>query len=120
MQRHSKPVAPKHLGIIGAAHFKERFLTAGGAIDTFKYECRKGVTDGIPYVVEFCFGLHQAGRRDRGGRFVPGSYDLLPVPPTQLVSRTRKASASSSRRRRRKPHYVEDVRDSAHRNDPDN
>ena len=23
--------------------------------------CRKGITDGILYVVEFCFGLHQAG-----------------------------------------------------------
>jgi hypothetical protein len=62
MKRHSKPVAPQHLGIIGAEHFKERFVTAGGAVDTFKYECRKGIDDaGIPYVVEFCFGLHQAG-----------------------------------------------------------
>jgi hypothetical protein len=61
MKRHSKPVAPKHLGIIGAEHFKERFLLAGGAVDTFKYQCRKGMTDDIPYVVEFAFGLHQAG-----------------------------------------------------------
>jgi DNA topoisomerase VI subunit B len=68
MQNHSKPVAPKHLGVIGAEHFKERFLAAGGHVDTFKYECRKGVTnDGIPYVVEFCFGLHQAGLKPDGG-----------------------------------------------------
>ena len=41
---------------------KQRFLAAGGNVDTFKYQCRKGVTDdGIPYVVEFAFGLHQAG-----------------------------------------------------------
>jgi hypothetical protein len=67
MKRHSKPVAPKHLGVIGAEHFKERFLAAGGAVGTFKYQYRKGVTDdGIPYVVEFAFGLHQAGLR--GGR----------------------------------------------------
>jgi hypothetical protein len=64
MQRHSKPVAPQHLGIIGAEHFKARFLAAGGAADTFKYQCRKGIADGIPYVVEFCFGLHQAGLDD--------------------------------------------------------
>ena len=66
MQRHSKPVAPQHLGIIGAEHFKARFLAAGGAADTFKYQCRKGVADCIPYVVEFCFGLHQGGLE--GGR----------------------------------------------------
>jgi DNA topoisomerase VI subunit B len=62
MQRHSKPVAPKHLGIIGAEHFKARFLAAGGNANTFKYQCRKGIAaDGIPYVIEFAFGLHQTG-----------------------------------------------------------
>jgi DNA topoisomerase VI subunit B len=62
MKRHSKPVAPKHLGVIGVEHLKQRFLAAGGNSDTFKYQCRKGMTpDGIPYVVEFAFGLHQSG-----------------------------------------------------------
>jgi hypothetical protein len=67
MQRHSKPVAPQHLGVIGGGHLKERFLAAGGAADTFKYQCRKGIAaDGIPYVVEFAFGLHQAGLEQSG------------------------------------------------------
>jgi hypothetical protein len=62
MRKHSKPVAAKHLGVIGADHFKQRFLAAGGNVETFKYQCRKGMTpDGIPYVVEFAFGLHQSG-----------------------------------------------------------
>jgi hypothetical protein len=62
MRKHSKPVAPKHLGIIGAEHFKQRFLLAGGNKDTFKYELRKRMTEeGIPYIVEFAFGLHQSG-----------------------------------------------------------
>jgi hypothetical protein len=61
MRKHSKPVAPKHLGVIGAEHFKQRFLAAGGNAETFKYEQRKGDQDGIPYVVEFAFGLHQSG-----------------------------------------------------------
>jgi hypothetical protein len=62
MQRHSKPVAPKYLGIIGAEHFKARFAAAGGAVETFNYQCRKGIDDdNVPYVVEFCFGLHEAG-----------------------------------------------------------
>ena len=68
MRRMSKPVAPKYLGIIGADHLKQRFLAAGGNPETFKYQQRKGVTDdGIPYVVEFAFGLHQAGLAPDGG-----------------------------------------------------
>jgi hypothetical protein len=60
MRKHSKPVAPKHLGVIGAEHLKQRFLAAGGNAETFKYQQRTGMTDdGIPYVVEFAFGLHQ-------------------------------------------------------------
>jgi DNA topoisomerase VI subunit B len=65
LRKHSKPVAPKHLGVIGAEHFKQRFLTAGGNADTFKYEQRKGVTaEGIPYIVEVAFGLHQSALTD--------------------------------------------------------
>jgi DNA topoisomerase VI subunit B len=30
MRKHTKPVAPKHLGVIGSDHFKQRFLAAGG------------------------------------------------------------------------------------------
>jgi DNA topoisomerase VI subunit B len=68
MKRHSAPVSPKHLGVIGKEHLKTRFLDAGGAEKTFKYERRTGVSeDGIPYVVEFAFGLHQSGLNgDRG------------------------------------------------------
>jgi DNA topoisomerase VI subunit B len=62
MRKYSKPVGPKHLGAIGIEHLKQRFLAEGGNIDTFKYQCRKGMTDdGIPYIVEFAFGLHQSG-----------------------------------------------------------
>lgn len=68
MQRYSKPVAPKHLGVIGTEHLKQCFIAAGGNPETFKYQCRKDVTaDGIPYVVEFAFGLHQSGLSARGG-----------------------------------------------------
>ncbi len=61
MRKHTKPVAPKHLGVIGVEHLKQRFLAAGGNADTFKYQQRKGMTsEGIPYIVEFAFGLHQS------------------------------------------------------------
>jgi DNA topoisomerase VI subunit B len=60
MKTYSKPVAPRLLGIIGEEHLKARFLEAGGNVDTFDYQRRMGVTDGVPYVVEFVFGLRQA------------------------------------------------------------
>jgi DNA topoisomerase VI subunit B len=61
MRKHTKPIAPKHLGVIGPEHFEQRFLAAGGNAETFKYQQRKGMTgEGIPYVVEVVFGLHQS------------------------------------------------------------
>src|SRR5262249_44501985 len=51
MQKHSRPVAPKLLGVIGVEHFKRLFLAKGGNAETFKYEQRKGVTDeGLPWI----------------------------------------------------------------------
>ncbi|MGA8991902.1 MAG: hypothetical protein WB500_16220, partial [Rhodoplanes sp.] len=67
MRKHSKPVNPKHLGIIGAEHLKQQFLAADGNAETFKYQQRKGVTsEGIPYVIEFAFGLHQSALTQGG------------------------------------------------------
>jgi DNA topoisomerase VI subunit B len=62
MRKYSKPVGAQHLGVIGREHLKQLFVASGGNIETFKYDCRKGITDdGIPYVVECAFGLHQSG-----------------------------------------------------------
>jgi Histidine kinase-, DNA gyrase B-, and HSP90-like ATPase len=61
IQKHTKPVVPKHLGIIGESHFRARFLAAGGNAETFRYQLRKGLDDTLPYIVEFAFGLHQSG-----------------------------------------------------------
>jgi hypothetical protein len=78
MCKHTKPVAAKHLGVIGEEHLKQRFLAAGGNADTFKYQQRKGMTsENIPYVVEFAFGLHQSGLSQSTGaavarRFITG------------------------------------------------
>jgi len=72
MRRHSKPVDPKHLGVIGADHLKQRFLAAGGNAETFKYDQRKGVTnEGIPYIIESAFGLHQSALTNDGVNSVP-------------------------------------------------
>ena len=62
MRKHTKPVAAKHLGIIGADHLKKCFLAAGGNVDNFESDQSKGANDeGIPYIIEFAFGLHQSG-----------------------------------------------------------
>jgi DNA topoisomerase VI subunit B len=77
MKKHTRPVAPKLLGIIGAAHFESLFLASGGNAETFKYQLRKGVTDeGIPYVIEFAFGLHQSALThgtDISRKFIAGA-----------------------------------------------
>jgi DNA topoisomerase VI subunit B len=61
MKRHSAPVPPKHLGVIGKEHLRARFLAAGGAAETFKYERITGLSQNIPYVIECAFGLRQSG-----------------------------------------------------------
>ena len=67
MRKHSKPVTPKHLGVIGREHFKQRFLAAGGNEATFKYQRRNGMTaERVPYIVEFAFGLHQSALTQGG------------------------------------------------------
>ena len=66
MKKHTKSVAAKHLGVIGRDHLRARFEAAGGNLQTFKYEKRHGVTDeGIPYLIEGAFGLHQSGLEQR-------------------------------------------------------
>jgi hypothetical protein len=58
---------------------------------------------------------------DRGGKFYPGEYDLLPVPVGALLKRIRGTTKPRQRRRgskRRKPHHTEGVRDTARRNEP--
>jgi DNA topoisomerase VI subunit B len=67
MRKYSKPVAPKLLGVIGNEHLRQRFLAAGGNAETFRYQQRRGVTDeGIPYIIEFAFGLHQSALTQGG------------------------------------------------------
>ncbi len=61
LQRHTKPVKPAQLGVIGKAHFHRMVEAAGGDPKTFKYERRFGDTVGVPRVVEFAFAVHRDG-----------------------------------------------------------
>jgi DNA topoisomerase VI subunit B len=58
MQRHSKPVKPQRLGLIGKEALRRRFGSAGCQQESFTYKKILGETDeeGIPFVVETAFG----------------------------------------------------------------
>ena len=55
MKKHTKPVKPKQLGIIGHAHFFERFSAMGGEMESFKYVLKADNNTETPGVVECVF-----------------------------------------------------------------
>jgi hypothetical protein len=60
LQRHSKPVRPAQLGVIGKAHFY-RMMEVPAAVEDVQICRDPGETDGIPRVVEFAFSVHRDG-----------------------------------------------------------
>ena len=69
LKKHTKPVQPAELGIIGKAHLYACIEAAGGNPKTFRYERRMGMTGGVPRVIEFAFGIHRDGlSNERGPR----------------------------------------------------
>jgi DNA topoisomerase VI subunit B len=61
LKKHTKPVRPADLGIIGRDHLYKRMEAAGGDPKTFTYNRTFGETGGLPRVVEFAFGIHREG-----------------------------------------------------------
>jgi hypothetical protein len=56
LQRHSKAVKPKDLGVIGRNHLLACFNEVGVEPETFRYQKAFGQTEGLPWVVETAFG----------------------------------------------------------------
>jgi hypothetical protein len=57
MQRHSRPVKPRDLGVIGRDNLLARFTLAGVHEKTFRYKADIGKTpEGLPVVIETAFG----------------------------------------------------------------
>lgn len=69
MQRHSKPVRPQRLGVIGKERLRRKFEAEGCQPESFKHNLRFGKTDGIPWVQEVAFGYCP---KVRSRRFVTG------------------------------------------------
>ena len=63
LKKHTNPVQPAELGIIGKEHLYTLMEKAGGDKKTFTYQKRLGETGGIPRVVEFAFGIDERGLR---------------------------------------------------------
>ena len=61
LKKHTKPVQPAELGIVGKEHLYRRMEAAGGDPKTFTYNRSLGETGGVPRVVEFAFGIHRDG-----------------------------------------------------------
>jgi hypothetical protein len=65
MQRHSRPVKPADLGLIGKDHLAARFEAAGAAPESFQYRRTLLEVDGLPQVIEAAFAFCPEGERER-------------------------------------------------------
>ncbi len=75
-KKHSRPVKPHLLGLIGKDHLLARFEAAGVHKETFKYKKAVGEIHGLPWVVETAFG-YCPGKVTAGGSS-PGSISRSP------------------------------------------
>lgn len=55
MQKHTRPVTPKRLGVIGEDHLRERLTGMGVQPESFRYS-KKFAKGGLPWVLESAFG----------------------------------------------------------------
>jgi len=55
MKKHTRPVKPVRLGIIGKDHLLARFTEAGCDPEQFQYSKKVGDDNGLPYVLESAF-----------------------------------------------------------------
>ncbi len=80
MCKHSKPVKPSALGVIGRMHLAHKFDELGSEIESFQYRKVTGKNDdGLPYVLEVGFAWNEnLGNRRRlitGVNWSPGILD---------------------------------------------
>src|SRR5690606_1140811 len=63
MQRHTRPVKSKHLGVIGEDHLRTRLLEMGVVPESFRYT-KTLAKDGLPTVIEAAFGWKGEDSKD--------------------------------------------------------
>jgi len=56
MKEETKPMKPQSLGAVGEEHFRKYFeWLTNGDTDSFRYKAKRGMMDGVPFVVEVAF-----------------------------------------------------------------
>lgn len=75
MQDETKPIKPEKLGVIGEDNFRSRFAIMGGDAGTFRYKKLAGITEGLPYVIEVAFAMHN----DSETQFIVGGVNWSPA-----------------------------------------
>ena len=65
MQKQSRPIKPRDLGVIGEAHLRAKFESAGAAPETFNYKKSEIEHAGVPYLAEAAFGYCPKGINER-------------------------------------------------------
>lgn len=75
MQRHTRPVKSKRLGVIGADHFSARFEELGVVPESFQY-ARHLEKRGLPYVVETAFGYKGDNAPERRNIFAGANWSM--------------------------------------------
>jgi hypothetical protein len=65
MRKQSRPIKPRDLGIIGEAHLRAKFESAGAAPESFNYKKSEIEHDGVPYLAEAAFGYRPKGINER-------------------------------------------------------
>jgi hypothetical protein len=65
MHKQSRPIKPRDLGVIGEAHLRAKFESAGAAPESFNYRKSEIEHDGVPYLAEAAFGYCPKGINER-------------------------------------------------------
>jgi DNA topoisomerase VI subunit B len=65
MRKHSRPVKPADLGLIGKDHLAAKFEATGVHLKSFKYKRALGESDDVPDVIESAFGWCPEGKNER-------------------------------------------------------
>lgn len=65
MKKHTRPIKPAALGVIGKDHIAKRFGALGCEMETFKYRRVFDLKDGLPTVLEVAFAWHPSAEQRR-------------------------------------------------------
>lgn len=77
MQKHSKPVKPAALGMIGRDHLARRFEALGCDMNIFNYSKKAGEENGVPFVIETAFAM-RTREKEREGRLLVAGVNWSP------------------------------------------